>query len=146
MANNTYAPLVPTGLNVYDFERGVGDSLVGTMHTYLTSVYRRVDVPLLTGVMSINLAKTGVPMSFTCTLNDSELGVDSDTTADAKFAQLKLLEGSTGTLHKDDRTCTDAKFLRVTMTSRVRTHTAYPILGSIHYTIIASIEFEKTDA
>jgi len=146
MANNTYAPLVPTGLNVYNFERGIGDSINGTMRKYLTAAYRRVDVPLLTGAMSITLAKTGTPMSFTCTLNNSELGVDGDTTADEKFDQLKLLEGSTGTLHKDDRTCVNAKFLRVTLTSRIRSNTAYPISASTHYTLIASIEFEKTDA
>jgi len=149
MANNTYAPLVPTGLNVYDFERGIGDSINGTMHTYLNTAYRRVDVPLLTGVMSIKLANTGAPMQFICTLNNSGIEDpgegDDNTTADEKFDELKLLEGSIGTLHKDDRTCTEAQLKRVTLTSRLRSNTAYPIEADVHYTIIASIEFEKLD-
>ena len=138
-----YTPIVGTP---YNFERGIGDTLKGNMPTYLTAVYKDTEVALLAGSMSIKFADTGTAFQLQCTLNDSELGVDDDKTADVKFDLLKALEGTIGSLVKDGRTCTDVQLRKVTITSRNRTLTTYPILGSTHQTVLCTISFKKLDA
>jgi len=85
-----YTPILPA--LPYNFERGIGDTLKGTMPTYLTAVYKDTEVALLPGSMSVKFSDTGTAFQLQCTLNDSELDVDSDTTADAKFDALKALK------------------------------------------------------
>jgi len=138
-----YTPIVGTA---YNFERGIGDTLNGNMPTYLTAVYKDTDVALLDGSMSVKFADTGTPFQLQCTLNNSELGVDSDLTADAKFDLLKALEGTIGSLVKDGRTCTEVELRTVTLTSRQRSMTAYPIAASTHQTVLCTIGFKKLDA
>lgn len=139
-----YTPALPAV--AYDFLRGKADMLSGTMPTYLTAAYRKVNVALVTGSISIKIADTGSQFQLQCTLNDSELGVDADTTSDEKFDELKLLEGTIGTLVKDGRTCTSVEFQKITLSSRRISSTTYPIDASISYTTLATITFEKLDA
>jgi len=141
----TYTPLVPAG-TAYDFERGIGDSLTGVAREHLTAQYRNVNVPLLEGSINITLADRSSQFALSLVLNNSENGVDSDTTSDAKYAELLALQGSIGTLVKEGITVTNCKFLRITKTSRRFTLPSYAIAASDNYTITATIEFEKVDA
>ena len=136
----------PTTGTPYNFERGIGDTLKGAMPTFLTASYRSKNIALLEGTMSIKLASTSSPFQMQCTLNDSEFGVDADTTADAKFDLLKALEGTYGTLENDGLTATGVQLKNVTKTGRVASHTAYPIAASTHRTVTCTILFEKQDA
>ena len=138
-----YTPITGTA---YNFERGIGDTLKGNMPTYLTAVYKDTEVALLPGSMSVKFADTGTAFQLQCTLNDSELGVDADLTADAKFDLLKALEGTVGSLLKDGLTCANVQLRTVTKTSRERSMTTYPILGSTHQTVMCTIAFKKLDA
>jgi len=138
----TYTPTVGTA---YDFERGTGDMLSGTVMDYLPSSYRNVNVALLTGTMSIKLANVGAPFTLSCTLNNSPNGVDANTSSDAKFTELKALEGTIGTLVKDGITCTNVQLKNVTRQSRRYSPALYPTAAD-NYRIEAAILFEKLDA
>ena len=136
----------PTTGADYNFLRGKADMLSGNMPTYLSAAYRAVNVALVTGSISIKLADTGARFSLQCTLNDSELGVDSDTTSDQKFDELKTLEGEIGDLYKDGRVCENVQLKNVTLTSRKISNTTYPISASLSFTVLATLTFEKLDA
>lgn len=136
----------PTVGSAYDFERGLGDIMTGVVKEHLTASYRSVNLALLEGSISIKVADMGSAFSMNVTLNNSQNGVDTDTTSDAKYIELLALQGTIGSLVKEGITVTNCQLKSISKSSRKVTSPSFPIAASTNFTIIATILFEKLDA